>query len=213
MTAEQLFDACGVKEPADLYDLKQDQLEQLDRFGAKKASNLIEAIEKSKTKELFSFIFAIGIPNVGKTTAKALVESFQTLEAIRNATLEQLIDLQDVGPIVAESIVKYFEEEKNQQAINRMISLGVNPKAEIREKRDDHPWSGKTAVITGSFAELSRDEATIRLQALGVIVTSSVSKKTDILIAGEKAGSKLAKAQSLGVEIVGEVGLMQMLKL
>lgn len=203
-TAIQLYDELTVREPADLYSLEFDSLIKLDRFGEKKANKLLDAIEKSKSRDLAAFLFALGIPNTGKSTTKVLAEHFGNLESVMAATTEELMSLPDVGGIVAESIVSYFADPFILASIHKMLSLGVQAKAP--EKREpiatDSYFSGKTVVLTGTLHQLSRDEASERLEALGAKVTGSVSKKTDVLIAGEKAGSKLTKAKELGIDVI-----------
>lgn len=204
MTAEQLHDELNVHEPSDLYALTLEQLMGLNRFGEKKASNLLAALEKSKTRDLPAFLFALGIPNTGKTTTKALAEHFGTLENIMQASEEELVAIQDVGAIVADSIVTYFADPINRASIDRMLELGVKPQIveQPAEVNTDSIFYGKTVVLTGSLQLLTRDEATAKLEACGAKVTGSVSKKTDLVIAGEKAGSKLAKAEQLGVPVI-----------
>ena len=217
MTAEQLYQECGVRDPADLYSLRFDDLIKLERFGEKKAQKLLDAIEASKTRELASFLFALGIPNTGKSTAKTLAEHFRSLEAVMSATVEELIGLQDVGAIVAESIVSFFNDETMKASIAAMLAAGVAPpplqEQEQQNVSSDNPFFGKTVVITGTLPTLGRDELTKLLEARGAKVTGSVSKKTDIVIAGEKAGSKLTKAQELGITIIdNEEAVLQMLE-
>ncbi|WP_036619231.1 NAD-dependent DNA ligase LigA [Paenibacillus alvei] len=204
MTAEQLHDELNVHEPSDLFALTLDQLVGLNRFGEKKASNLLAALEKSKTRDLPAFLFALGIPNTGKTTTKALAEHFGTLENIMQASEEELVAIQDVGAIVADSIVTYFADPINRASIDRMLELGVKPQSAEKpaEINTDSIFYGKTVVLTGSMQLLTRDEATAKLEACGAKVTGSVSKKTDLVIAGEKAGSKLAKAEQLGIPVI-----------
>ncbi|GIP08724.1 DNA ligase 2 [Paenibacillus macerans] len=203
-TAEQLHDELNVHEPADLYTLKFDDLIKLDRFGEKKANNLLEAIEQSKGRDLASFLFALGIPNTGKSTTKVLADHYGSLSAVMSATVEDLITLPDIGGIVAESIVSFFADPFQQAGIQKMLDQGVAPKAPDKPAVPvtDSFFSGKTVVLTGTLHQLGRDEATARLEALGAKVTGSVSKKTDLVIAGEKAGSKLAKAQELGIPVI-----------
>lgn len=203
-TAIQLYDELGVREPADLYTLSFDSLLKLERFGEKKAQNLLDAIEKSKERDLASFLFALGIPNTGKSTTKMLADHYRDLNRVMAATAEELVELPDVGGIVAESIAGYFADPFAQASIQKMLSLGVQAKAPEAPKpvSTDSYFSGKTVVLTGTLHLLTREEATERLEALGAKVTGSVSKKTDLLIAGEKAGSKLAKAQQLGIDIL-----------
>jgi len=204
MTAEQLFRECDVKDPAGLYKLTFDDLIKLERFGEKKAQKLLDAIEKSKTSELASFLFALGIPNTGKTTAKTLADHYRSLDAVMKATTDELVELQDIGLIVAESVVGFFNEPDIQQSIAEMLEAGVSPQVEeqVEAASEDHPLYGKTVVITGTLPTLGRDELTKLIEACGAKVTGSVSKKTDLVIAGEKAGSKLTKAQQLGIAII-----------
>lgn len=204
MTAEQLYNELNVREPADLYTLAFEDLIKLDRFGEKKANNLLAALEKSKDRDLASFLFALGIPNTGKSTTKMLADHFRDLHAIMNATVEELIALPDVGGIVAESIVSFFADPFMKSGIEKMLSLGVKAQAPEAPQviNTDSFFSGKTVVLTGTLHQLTRDEAAKRLEALGAKVTGSVSSKTDLVIAGEKAGSKLTKAQQLGIQVI-----------
>ena len=214
-TAEQLHHELGVREPADLYDLTQEQLVGLERFGERKAAKLLEAIEKSKQCELAQFLFALGIPNTGKTTTKVLADHYGALEPLMAAEQDELTQLPDIGGIVAESITSFFRDPAMRSGIERMLAAGVRPAAPARvEVAADSPFSGKTVVITGSFNAFSRDEATKRLEALGAKVSGSVSKKTDLVIVGESAGSKLTKAQELGIPIIDdETELLKLLGL
>ncbi|MDR9857976.1 NAD-dependent DNA ligase LigA [Paenibacillus sp. VCA1] len=204
MTAEQLYNELNVREPADLYTLTFEDLIKLDRFGEKKANNLLAALENSKDRDLASFLFALGIPNTGKSTTKMLADHYRDLHAVMNATVEELIALPDVGGIVAESIVSFFADPFMKTGIEKMLSLGVKAKAPEAPQvvSTDSFFSGKTVVLTGTLHQLTRDEAAKRLEALGAKVTGSVSSKTDLVIAGEKAGSKLTKAQQLGIQVI-----------
>ncbi|MGZ9586200.1 NAD-dependent DNA ligase LigA [Paenibacillus marinisediminis] len=204
MTAEQLYDELEVRDPADLFALTFEQLVTLNRFGEKKASNLLEALEKSKTRDLAAFLFALGIPNTGKTTTRSLAEHYRSLDAIMNASAEELIGLPDIGGIVAESIVSFFQDPLIQDSISRMLALGVSPHIEAAQApvNTDSFFFGKTVVLTGTLHQLTRDDATAKLEAAGAKVTGSVSKKTDLVVAGEKAGSKLAKAEQLGIPVI-----------
>lgn len=203
-TAEQLYDEVDVREPADLYTLTYEDLIKLERFGEKKANNLLDAIEQSKGRDLASFLYALGIPNTGKSTTKVLAEHFRDLTAVMSASEEELTVLPDIGGIVAESIVSFFADPFMQASIHKMLSLGLEAKAPEKSSvpATDSFFSGKTVVLTGTLHRLSREEATERLEALGAKVTGSVSKKTDLVIAGEKAGSKLAKARELGIPVM-----------
>lgn len=206
MTAEQLYQQLDVRDPADLYDLTYDDIIQLPRFGEKKANNLLDAIEKSKERDLSSFLFALGIPNTGKTTTKVLAEHFRSLDKVMDAVVEELIALQDVGGIVADSIYTFFRDPIMIESIRRMKKAGVQAQMEAEEGKAEidpgHPFYGKTIVLTGTLSSMSRDEAAKKLESLGAKVTGSVSKKTDIVIAGENAGSKLAKAEQLGIRVI-----------
>lgn len=215
-TAEQLYEELGVRDPADLYVLQYEDLVKLERFGDKKANNLLDALEKSKTRDLSSFLFALGIPNVGKTTTKVLADHFRSLEALMAATAEELITLSDVGGIMADSIHTFFRSETAVASIQRLLAAGVNPitqsAVETAPISTDNPFFGKTVVLTGTLSLMSRDEAARKLEALGAKVTGSVSKKTDFVIAGESAGSKLTKARDLGITVIDdEQELLQLL--
>lgn len=204
MTAEQIYNELDVHDPSDLYTLTFDQLVGLNRFGEKKANNLLQAIEASKTRDLSAFLFALGIPNTGKTTTRALAEHFGTLEGVMNATREELISVPDVGDIVADSIVSFFEDEVNKTSVKRLLEFGVRPQPIEKPKpvSTDSFFYGKTVVLTGTLHLMTREEATAKLEACGAKVTGSVSKKTDLVVAGEKAGSKLAKAEQLGIPVI-----------
>ncbi|RUS43108.1 NAD-dependent DNA ligase LigA [Cohnella sp. AR92] len=204
-TAEQLYDQLEVRDPADLYGLTLEQLIGLERFGEKKAANLLAALEKSKSRDLAAFLNALGIPNTGKATAKTLADHYGDLDKLMAAEAEELTALPDVGGIVAESIAGYFRDPLMQESIARMRAAGVKAEAErpAAEAADaGHPLYGKTVVLTGTLTKMTRDEAAKRLEALGAKVSGSVSKKTDLVIAGESAGSKLTKARDLGVEVL-----------
>lgn len=203
-TAEQLYDELHIHEPADLFTLTFDDLIKLDRFGEKKANNLLQAIEDSKGRDLASFLFALGIPNTGKSTTKVLADHFRDLSAVMSATVDELMLLPDIGGIVAESIVSFFADPFIQDGIQKMLALGVEAKApeQLAIPPAASFFNGKTVVLTGTLHKLGRDEASKRLEALGAKVTGSVSKKTDLVIAGEKAGSKLAKAVELGIPVI-----------
>lgn len=214
-TAEQLYDERSVRDPADLYELTYEQLVGLERFGDKKARNLLEALEKSKDRDLSSFLFALGIPNTGKTTTKVLADHYRTLEGVLEAGAEELQQLPDIGGIVAESIVSFFADPVMRASIDKMIRLGVAPR-EVEKTAEpvntESFFFGKTVVLTGTLPTLSRDEAGKLLEAAGAKVTGSVSKKTDVVVAGESAGSKLTKAQELGIRIIdSEEELRQLL--
>ncbi|WP_106767208.1 NAD-dependent DNA ligase LigA [Paenibacillus faecalis] len=203
-TANQLYEELSVREPADLYTLSFDSLVKLERFGEKKAQNLLNAIEKSKERDLASFLYALGIPNTGKSTTKMLADHYRDLDRVMSATEEELVNLPDIGSIVAESIAGYFADPFARASIEKMLSLGIQAKAPEAPPSvsTDSFFSGKTVVLTGTLHQLTREEAKERLEHLGAKVTGSVSKKTDLVIAGEKAGSKLTKAQQLGIQVI-----------
>ena len=210
-TAEQLFEKLNMKSISDLYKLKEEELIGLDKFGPKKASNLLDAIEKSKDCELYAFIYALGIPNVGVKTAKDLVNKFKSIDGLKCATFEELVEVQDVGDIVAQDVMAFFKEEKVIDTINELFQLGVNPRFSEKEIISN-PFEGKTIVATGSLKKYSRTEIKDRLESLGAKVSGSVSKKTDYVIAGESAGSKLTKAQELGIKVLSEEEFEEILR-
>ena len=202
-TAEQLFEKLDIRSIADLYKLKKEELLTLEKFGDKKAQNLLDAVDKSKNPELYRFIYALGIPNVGVKTAKDLVNTFKSIDGLKNATFEELVSVQDVGDIVARCVMEFFHEEKVINTINELLSLGINPQYEEQEIQESS-FNGKTVVVTGTLQNYSRGEIKAKLESLGAKVSGSVSKKTDYVIAGEEAGSKLTKAQELGVAVLSE---------
>ena len=202
-TAEQLFEKLNIKSISDLYKLNKEELMTLEKFGEKKAQNLLDAIEKSKDCELYAFIYALGIPNVGVKTAKDLVKKFKSLEGLKKATLEELVEVSDVGDIIAECVYEFFREEKVLNTINELLKLGVNPKYEEQEVTESL-FKGKTVVVTGSLEDYTRISIKEKFESLGAKVSGSVSKKTDYVLAGEEAGSKLKKAEELGIKIISE---------
>lgn len=205
-TAEQLYEELHLRDPADLFDLTLEQLVGLERFGTKKAENLLAALEKCKTKDLPSFLFALGIPNTGKTTTRELAEYFGGLEPVMTATKEQLVAIPDVGEIVADSIIGFFADEVIQRSIERLLAAGVQPQMEAKASAPvDGVFNGKTVVLTGTLEGLTRDEAAKLLEGAGAKVSGSVSKKTDFVIAGAEAGSKLSKARELGVTVIEDM--------
>ena len=210
-TAEQLFEKLNIKSISDLYKLKEEELIGLEKFGPKKAQNLLEAIEKSKDCQLHEFIYALGIPNVGVKTAKDLVNKFKSIEGLKNATFEELVSVQDIGDIVAQDVMAFFKEEKVLATIDELLELGVSPKFEEKEVIHN-PFEGKTVVATGSLQNYSRSEIKDKLESLGAKVAGSVSKKTDYVIAGEAAGSKLTKAQELGIKVLSEEEFEEILR-
>ncbi|HHD2753970.1 TPA: NAD-dependent DNA ligase LigA [Clostridium perfringens] len=202
-TAEQLFEKLDIRDISDLYKLEYEKLLDLEKFGPKKAQNLLDAIEKSKDCTLEAFLYSLGIPNVGVKTAKDLVKRFESLENLEKATFEELVSVQDVGDIVARSIIEFFKEERTLKVINELLEVGVNPHYEKKEVLES-PFMGKTVVVTGTLENYSRTSIKEKLESLGAKVAGSVSKKTDFVIAGEAAGSKYDKAKSLGITILSE---------
>jgi len=206
---EQLVDREMVTTPADLFKLSAGIVTVLERMGPKSAQNLVDSLEKSKQTTLARFLYSLGIREVGEATAANLANHFETLDAISQATKEQLIDVSDVGAIVAEHLFNFFREEHNLTVINELLEVGIHwPAIEKAPEDADLPLDGKTVVLTGSLSQLTRSDAKAALQNLGAKVTGSVSKKTDLLVAGEAAGSKLAKAQELGIDIWDEQALV-----
>ncbi|HHG3487425.1 TPA: NAD-dependent DNA ligase LigA [Vibrio parahaemolyticus] len=209
---EQLVDREMVETPADLFKLSAGVLTVLDRMGPKSAQNIVNALEKSKLTTLPRFLYSLGIREVGEATAANLAQHFKSLEAIQAATEEQLIAVQDIGVVVAKHITTFFEEEQNQAVVQDLLVQGIHwPEVSAPEQGAELPLEGKTVVLTGTLSQLGRTEAKEALQSLGAKVTGSVSKKTDILFAGENAGSKLAKAQELGIEIKTEQDLLELI--
>ena len=201
---EQLMERELVHTPADLFKLDQVTLMRLERMGEKSAQNALNSIEKAKNTTLPRFLFALGIRDVGEATALNLANHFGSLEAIRAATFEQLQEVQDVGEVVANRIVRFWQEPHNVEVVEDLIQQGVVWQNIEQVEIADNPLKDKNVVLTGTLSVLTRDQAKALLQGLGCKVSGSVSSKTDYLIAGEKAGSKLAKAQELGVKVLSE---------
>ncbi|WP_436513196.1 NAD-dependent DNA ligase LigA [Clostridium thermobutyricum] len=202
-TAEQLFEKLDIKSICDLYKLNKEDLIGLEKFGPKKAQNLLDAIENSKDCSLEAFIYALGIQNVGAKTARDLVNTFKSIEGLKNAKFEDLVLVPDVGDIVAQNVMDFFREEKVIQTIDELLALGVNPHFEEKEITES-AFSGKTVVVTGTMEKYSRKEIKEKLESLGAKVAGSVSKKTDFVVYGAEAGSKLTKAEELGVKTISE---------
>lgn len=201
-TAALFVEELKLKSIPDLYDLGPQDYMGLQGFGERRINNLMAAIERSKDCTLGAFIFAIGIPNVGAKTAKDLARRFGTIEALRSATVEQLTEVPDVGEIVARSIVEFFADPSIATQVDRLLAHGVKPRPE--EVQQDSPISGKTMVVTGTLEKLDRRQAEALIESLGGKAAGSVSKKTDYVLAGESAGSKLTKARELGVRVLNE---------
>ena len=208
-TAELLYDRLGLRDCADLYSLTANDLLALDGFKQKRAENLIAAIDKSRRCALDAFLFALGIPNVGRKTARDLADRFRSLDALKAAPLEELTAIPDVGDVVAASIVEYFSFPENNQMIRRLLDAGVSPVYESTVQ--SHALDGMTIVVTGTLPTLSRDEAEALIASHGGKPSGSVSKKTAYVLAGEKAGSKLAKAETLGIPVIDEARFREMI--
>lgn len=209
---EQLVAADRIKTPADIFQLKKDELAEMERMGEKSAENLVNSIEDSRSTTLERFLYALGIREVGEATASALASYFGKLDVIQRATEEELVEVPDVGPIVASRIRSFFDEGHNRDVIRALRDFGVHwEESEPQQSPSEGGLSGKTFVLTGTLPTMTRDEAKQKIQALGGKVTGSVSKKTSYVVYGDKAGSKLAKAQDLGVETIDEAGLTVLL--
>jgi DNA ligase (NAD+) len=209
---DQLVEAGVVNTLPDLYRLGLTALAALDRMAEKSAQNLLEALQKSKRTTLPRFLFGLGIRHVGEATAKALARHFGQLDRIMDATLEQLLVVADVGPIVAESIRTFFDQTHNREVVEQLRACGLTWEEGEPAVQAPKPLAGKTFVLTGTFPTLSRDQAKDLLEAAGAKVAGSVSKKTDYVVAGAEAGSKLEKAQALGVAVIDEAAMVVMLR-
>ncbi len=209
-TADLLYDALNIRDCADLYRLTAGDLVGLEGFQQKRAENLIAALDKSRHCALDAFLFAIGIPNVGRKTARDLAQRFGSLQAVENATLEDLTAIPDVGGIVAASVVEFFSFPENREMVERLLAAGVHP--EHRSDVISDVLSGKTIVVTGTLPTLSREAAEKLIARHGGKPSGSVSKKTAFVLAGEKAGSKLDKAQALGIPVIDEAAFLDMLE-
>jgi DNA ligase (NAD+) len=208
---DQLVDRGLVQTPADVYRLDMETLAGLERMAEKSAANLIEAIESSKATTLSRFIFALGIRNVGEATAKDLAQHFGSLDKLITAKEDDLQTVRDVGPIVAQSIIQFFAEPHNLEVVRKLRNAGVHWTESTGMQQSAGILAGKTLVLTGTLPTLTRDAAKEKIEAAGGKVAGSVSKKTDYVVAGEEAGSKLVKAQELGVSILDETGLLDLL--
>lgn len=210
-TLKLLFEKFKIAYPYELFNLSADMLVGIEGFKDKKISNLIESINKSKSIEWANFIFALGIMNIGKKTAYTLSKKYANLTELKNASAEELMKIEDIGGIVASSIVEYFADSDNLANIDNLFASGVEIKHPEQTVKNSN-FADKTIVLTGTLSNFTRPELTKLLQNFGANVTSSVSKNTDIVIAGEQAGSKLTKAQQLGIQIIDETELIKLLK-
>lgn len=208
---EQLVEAGLVDTVADIYSLKAEAVAELERMGEKSARNLLAAINKSKRPKLARFIYALGIREVGEATASGLAETYRDLVGLQKANVEELQQIPDIGPVVAQHIVHFFEQSHNLEVIQNILAAGVEFEKPPVVAIGNNKLTGKTFVITGALASMTRDEAKEKLHMAGAKVTGSISAKTDYLLAGEKAGSKLGKAEKLGVTVIDEAALEKLL--
>ena len=208
----QLVEKDRVKSPADLYRLDVETLSGLDRMAEKSARNLVDALEKSKQTTLARLLFALGIREVGEVTANQLARHFGTLETIAAASVEDLAEVPDVGPVVAAHLNAFFDEEHNRQVISELLECGIRYRAEAPVGNEEAVLKGKTYVLTGALERLTRSEARAALEARGAKVTSSVSRNTTAVIAGSEPGSKLARAEELGIAVLSETDLLELLE-
>jgi len=207
----QLVKAGLVRDVADLYELKLDKVAGLERMGEKSAQNFLEGVQESKKRDLWRVLYGLGILHVGAGVAKALGRCFATLDEVFAASVDQLTDCEDVGEVIAQSIVQWHGDEGNRKLLERLRKAGLNFKSQLHQpKAAAGPFAGKTFVLTGTLPNLKREEAAAKIEAAGGKVSGSVSKKTDYLVAGEEAGSKLDKAQKVGVKILNEAEFLKL---
>lgn len=211
-TISKLHELYNINCYSDLYKLTEKQLYAVENFKDKKVSKILKSIENSKNPELYRFIFALGIDNVGIKTAKQLANHYKTFDAFKKATVEELVTLEDISYIIAGCIVDFFKDPANIEELSRLNEVGIKIKESSAAKVSDHFFSGKKVVLTGTLSSMSRPEATKILEGFGADVASSVSKNTDFVIAGVEAGSKLDKALSLGVKVLGEEEFLSKIK-
>ena len=204
MTVSRLMEKGIIEDPADIYDLDATKLSQIPGFKDKAISNLLEQIEASKDRPIWRLLVGLNIRHVGSHVAQVLVSAFGSMDAIAAATQEQIDGVPEIGPEIAASVREWFDDEENIRLIQRLRAAGVRMADEVLERAGALPLAGKTIVLTGGMQTLSRDEASALAQAAGARVASSVSKKTDFVVAGENPGSKHAKAVDLGVEVIDE---------
>ncbi len=203
-TGYLLIDLGWIQDPADVYSLTAEQLEQLPGFAEKRIENLLTAIEASKDRPVWRLLVALNIPHVGSTVARLLTQAFPSIDRLAAASEEEIAQVEGVGPIIARSVAEWFADEHNRRLLEKLRAAGVRMEDPEPERPPEGPLSGKTIVLTGGLGAMSREEATRAAEQAGAKVTSTVSKKTDFVVAGESPGSKLAKAEQLGVEIVDE---------
>lgn len=208
---QQLLDKNLINNISDIYELNFEDIASLKKNGKKFAQNLIDSINKSKENDLYRLITALGIRHVGGKASKVLARKYKTMENLQNANFEQLSQINDIGEVMANSIIEFFMQEQTKDLIEKLKKAGVNMNC-LEEESDDKRFEGKTFVLTGSLELFTRKEAEDIIEKLGGKTSSSVSKKTDYVLAGEDAGSKLTKAQSLGINIISETDFKEMIK-
>ena len=208
---QQLLDKNLINNISDIYELNFEDIASLKKNGKKFAQNLIDSINKSKENDLYRLITALGIRHVGGKASKVLARKYKTMENLQNANFEQLSQINDIGEVMANSIIEFFMQEQTKDLIEKLKNAGVNMNC-LEEESDDKRFEGKTFVLTGSLELFTRKEAEDIIEKLGGKTSSSASKKTDYVLAGEDAGSKLTKAQSLGINIISETDFKEMIK-
>jgi DNA ligase (NAD+) len=209
----QLVRSGLVRDVAELYRLKPDEVANLDRMGDKSARNFVEAVTASKARDAWRVLYGLGILHVGAGSAKSLCKHFPTLDQVLDAGVDQLMEAEDIGEVIAQSVVQWRGDSTNRKLVERLQKAGVNFKSELyRPAAAAGPLAGKTFVLTGTLPSMTREAATARIESLGGNVSGSVSRKTDFVLAGEEAGSKLEKAQKLGVKIIGEAEFVKMIE-
>lgn len=209
---EQLYEKELIKTIADIYYLKKEDVKSLKKDGEKFSQNLINAIETSKKSNIDKLICALGIRHIGTKSAKTLAKKYKSIKNLQNASVEDLIETDDVGEITAKSIYEFFAQEQTKDLLNKLEKAGVNMQNDNEEQIEDDRFYGKIFVLTGSLEKHTRDEASKIIESFGGKTSNSVSKKTSYVLAGEEAGSKLTKAQELGIEIITEDQFETMIK-
>jgi DNA ligase (NAD+) len=210
-TASLFFDALHVREPDSLYTLTREQLLSLPGFKDKKADGLIDSIRSSKERRLDAFLFAIGIPNIGRTTAREIASHFGSLAGLREAGLEELSRVDGVGDVLAQSIQDFFRDPQNIRLIDSLLALGIRPQEAQEDDGSGDTFEGRTLVVTGTLSAMGREEAEELIRRHGGMVSSSVSRKNSFLICGERAGSKLTKAKQLGIPVLDEAAFLELI--
>ncbi|MCB1828095.1 MAG: NAD-dependent DNA ligase LigA, partial [Coxiellaceae bacterium] len=209
---EQLVDEKLINDVTDIYSLQKLELSAMERMGEKSAQNVIDAIQQSQATTFERFLFALGIREVGETTARNLAQHFPDIHSLEKASVEDLTAIEDIGPIVAGHISAFFRQKHNRELIAKLLHYGIHWPEPTLKQLDDLPLSGKTFVLTGTLDHFTRDQATQQLLDLGAKVSGSVSKKTDYVVAGSDPGSKVRKAEQLGVSVISEAELIRLLK-